>query len=80
MECEDGGIVGAAMKEKFGGDDGSTAWKLRVGSGMGPVSAGLRTGNERAVPIGERMQNEVGSEKGVVISMRNKTIVVEVDA
>jgi hypothetical protein len=31
MEGEDGGIVGDSMKEEFGGDDGSTGWKLRVG-------------------------------------------------
>jgi hypothetical protein len=66
--------------EEFGGDDGSAGWKLRVGSGMGPVGARLRTGNERAAPIGERMQNEVRWGESIVISMRSKTIVVEVDA
>jgi hypothetical protein len=40
----------------------------------------LRTGSERAAPIRDNMQNDVGWRKGVVISMRSKTIVVEVDA
>jgi hypothetical protein len=73
-------VLWGASMEEFGGDDGSVGWKLRVGSGMKPAGVGLRAGSERAALIRERMQNEVEWRKGVVISMRSKTIVGEVDA
>jgi hypothetical protein len=41
MEGEDGGIVGASMKERLGGDDRSAGWKLRVGSGNGACWCGI---------------------------------------
>ena len=40
----------------------------------------LRTGSERAAPIEIICRMTWGWRKGVVISMRSKTIVVEVDA